>query len=458
MSLMIVNVSLFICLNINELSFYNEQLVYLVSSVNIVWVITYLAFQGYKIHRTSRVFEVIKSQWKITLFHFFVYSSFTLLGPLDIGNEIIVSFYLILAIITGAWHFLFTLLIRSYRTYGLNFRKVIIIGDEKNGRKLRHFFQSSPGYGFRFVKLFGTGSESTQELKEVEQYVIQQHIDEIYCCLPQVSSEDLKRLVDFGEINFVKVRVLGDYSLEVSSDQSRLSWYGDIPVLKLTSTPLDEWHNRLIKRTFDLIFSSVIIVFLLSWVYPLIYILIKLDSKGKVLFRQKRNGKNNKEFYCYKFRTMKVNNDSEISQTAPDDSRITKIGCFLRQTSLDELPQFINVFKGNMSIVGPRPHPVTLNSYYSPKIEKFMLRHVVKPGITGLAQIKGFRGPMETTELMRSRVILDKFYLKNWSVFFDCKIVLKTIFLTKKDLLEHIFSATQLVSKSNSLQVYEQAE
>src|SRR5690606_35499604 len=174
-------------------------------------------------------------------------------------------------------------------------------------------------------------------------------------------------------------------------------------------------------------FSTFIIIFFLSWAMPLIALIIKLDSKGPVFFRQKRTGKDKKAFWCYKFRSMRVNYDSDLKQAQKNDSRITKIGAFLRRTSLDELPQFFNVFLGNMSVVGPRPHMLKHTEEYSKVVEKFMSRHFVKPGITGLAQAKGFRGETETDLLMQNRVRLDRFYVGNWSLIFDIKIIILTI-------------------------------
>jgi lipopolysaccharide/colanic/teichoic acid biosynthesis glycosyltransferase len=189
---------------------------------------------------------------------------------------------------------------------------------------------------------------------------------------------------------------------------------------------LDDVKNRVVKRGFDILFSFAFIVFILSWLYPLLAILIKLDSKGPILFRQPRTGKGNNDFLCYKFRTMKVNSDSDKVQASRGDSRITRFGRFLRRTSLDEFPQFFNVFMGDMSVVGPRPHMLSHTREYSKRVEKFMARHFVKPGITGLAQAKGYRG--ETKELlqMKNRVKLDRFYVENWSLLFDIKILMLT--------------------------------
>lgn len=201
--------------------------------------------------------------------------------------------------------------------------------------------------------------------------------------------------------------------------------YGENIVPK-QSTQWSDPSQTLLKRGLDVILSLLVIVFVLSWLFPLIAILIKSSSNGPILFKQLRHGRDNVPFYCYKFRTMRVNNMADTQQAVKNDPRVTKIGAFLRRSSLDELPQFINVLKGEMSIVGPRPHAVMMNEVFSEEIENFMFRHAVKPGITGLAQSKGFRGETKDFYDIYSRCRLDLFYIKNWSVFLDLKIILWT--------------------------------
>jgi len=202
----------------------------------------------------------------------------------------------------------------------------------------------------------------------------------------------------------------------------------DVTVIRLKSAyPQEEPYNRYIKRTFDILFSLFVLIFVLSWLYPLLAILIKLDSKGPVIFKQHRSGRDNKSFWCYKFRSMRENKDSHHKQASRHDDRITKLGRFLRSTSLDEFPQFINVLIGNMSVVGPRPHMLKHTEQYRHVIKNYMVRHYSKPGITGWAQINGYRGETHQTDAMEKRVEHDIWYLENWSVYLDIKIVLRTI-------------------------------
>ena len=193
------------------------------------------------------------------------------------------------------------------------------------------------------------------------------------------------------------------------------------------SPPLENIFNAILKRAFDILFSGFILVFFLSWMYPLFTLIIKLQSRGPVIYKQLREGKDGVSFACFKFRTMHLNEESDYSWTKVNDPRVTKFGVFLRRTSLDEFPQFLNVFLGSMSIVGPRPHPIKLNNLYRNRIEKFSLRHQTKPGITGLSQMKGYRGSITKYHEIYSRVKLDRFYIQNWTFLFDIKIILLTI-------------------------------
>lgn len=194
-----------------------------------------------------------------------------------------------------------------------------------------------------------------------------------------------------------------------------------------SSFPATSKGNALAKRAFDLIFSGLVILLLLSWVMPLLALIIKLDSRGPVLFRQLRTGKDGKPFYCLKFRSMHINAESDHKQASRNDSRITRVGAVLRRTSLDELPQFLNVLVGEMSVVGPRPHMIRHTEVYAKVIDNFMIRHAVTPGITGWAQVEGHRGETKETAAMERRVNADLFYIHNWSLALDLKIVALTV-------------------------------
>jgi len=206
-----------------------------------------------------------------------------------------------------------------------------------------------------------------------------------------------------------------------------LSDVNQTPGMEIPVLALDESQNQFVKRVFDIVFSLLFLVLVLSWLLPIIAILIKLDSKGPVFYNQLRNGRSNKPFRCIKFRTMVTASDRDFKQATRDDTRITRFGKFLRKSSIDELPQFINVLIGDMSIIGPRPHPIKLNEQFLPLISNLMSRHYVKPGITGLAQCMGYRGETRDLSDMENRIRLDRFYIENWSFWLDVKIIVLTV-------------------------------
>jgi putative colanic acid biosynthesis UDP-glucose lipid carrier transferase len=225
----------------------------------------------------------------------------------------------------------------------------------------------------------------------------------------------------------IRFRIVPDLSIFVNQPMV-VSYVGDMPVLSLRPEPLDDEGNRIKKRVLDIVISLIAIIFVLSWLLPIIALLIIIESKGPVFFIQLRSGRNNKTFYCYKFRSMKKNDDADKMQATKNDFRITKIGRILRKTSLDEFPQFFNVLKGDMTVVGPRPHLIKHTEDYSKLVDLFMIRQFLKPGITGWAQINGHRGEISDTEQIKSRVNHDLLYLENWNIWLDIKIIFLTVY------------------------------
>lgn len=374
--------------------------------------------------------EILRRHLTLVILHLLLASVyFVALENFSYSRQHVLTTYGIFIFLLLTWKIVFTSLLRIYRKQGFNYRKVVIVGYGELSEELRKYFRVHPEHGYRLLGFFDNKHEGPNILgnyKSLKEYAISNEIDEIYCCLPYVRYTQVKDFIDFGEENLIKVKLIADFR-GFSMKSLNFERYDHIPVLHVSNIPLDDVKNRFIKRSFDIVFSSFVILFLLSWMMPLIALIIKLDSKGPIFFKQKRTGKDNKAFYCWKFRSMYVNGDSDHLQAQKSDSRITPIGAFLRKTSLDELPQFFNVLLGNMSVVGPRPHMLKHTEEYSKLVEKFMARHFVKPGITGLAQAKGFRGETNTVGLMKSRVKLDRFYVENWSLNFDLKIIILTI-------------------------------
>lgn len=320
--------------------------------------------------------------------------------------------------------------IKKYRLVtGNNFRTAVIAGYTQSAINLRALFEKREDYGYRFMGYFSDVHKGAKEVKgglnDLKQFTKQNKIDEIYCSLNELSSKQLKDLVLFANEENTTIKFIPD-SKQIFSKNLRIDYYEMFPVLSLQKTLLHAPTTKLIKRLFDIVFSLIVILFVLSWLTPIIAILIRLESKGSVFFKQGRPGLDEQEFFCYKFRSMKLNETTE-REASKNDPRVTKIGRFMRKTSIDELPQFFNVLKGDMSVVGPRPHLWSQNKTYASKINKYMVRHYVKPGVTGLAQVRGYRGEIETDEDMINRIRFDVYYIENWSFILDIKIIIQTV-------------------------------
>ncbi|HIO25994.1 MAG TPA: exopolysaccharide biosynthesis polyprenyl glycosylphosphotransferase, partial [Flavobacteriaceae bacterium] len=289
---------------------------------------------------------------------------------------------------------------------------------------LEKFFEKNIEYGYQCKAIIDPKSDS---LEKHFKFIIEENIDEIYCSINSLKSTQINQLIDFADNNLKVLKFLPD-NKEIYTRKLKMEYYGYLPILSLRDIPIEDPLNQFIKRSFDIILSLIVLIGVLSWLSPILAILIRLESKGPVFFRQKRNGLDYKEFYCYKYRSMRVNPEAHLHQVRKNDVRITKIGKLLRKTSIDELPQFINVLFGDMSVVGPRPHMVSHTHMYAERIDKFMVRHFVKPGITGLAQTSGFRGEVERDSDIINRVKYDIFYIENWSLLLDIKIIFQTVF------------------------------
>ncbi len=388
---------------------------------NLFWLVLAFFNDIYTLHRITRVSTLLNQLLIFLCSHAILvgaYKGFT--GYLEISNFLVFETYLLLFITIPLWRLLLIYALKKYRKSGYNYKNVAIIGHDKTGQELHNFFLEHPEHGYHFKGFFNT-------LDEVKGFNTKENLDEVYCSIQSYDSAEISKLIRFCEHNLIRVKFLPQAEGFVNWKWN-LQSYGILPVLSISSTPLDGLVNRFIKRFFDLLFSSVVILFLLSWLMPIIAILIKIDSKGPIFFRQKRSGINNDDFWCFKLRSMKVSGDAHSKQAEKGDNRITKLGSILRKTLLDESPQFFNVFLGSMSVVGPRPHMVKHTEEYSELIDNYMMRHYVKPGITGLSQVMGYRGETEELYMMRNRIKVDIFYTKHWSLWLDLKIVFMTVY------------------------------
>ena len=339
----------------------------------------------------------------------------------------------IFGVLLSLWKLIFLTIRKSDRSLLYDSRRVIIVGSGRISNDLHTFFSKNPDRGYTLVGFFDDNHIHVKaknlylgKINDCIDYVLVNKIDEIFCTLPVSESKKIEQLLVDADKNLIRFRIVPEY-FDYGIKPLMVQSFGHIPVISVRSEPLENMLNRFFKRLFDIVFSIIIIVFFFSWLYPILAILIKWESRGPVLFKQLRSGRDNNPFWCYKFRSMFVNKESDSVQAIRNDRRVTKLGAFMRRTSIDELPQFFNVLKGNMSVVGPRPHMLSHTEQYAKLIDKFMIRQFLKPGITGYAQIKGLRGETRTTDAMLQRVEADVWYLENWSFLLDMKIIFLTI-------------------------------
>jgi len=318
--------------------------------------------------------------------------------------------------------------------------KGIILGAGPLGEKVLAEMQRNVYNGIVILGFFDDNADLTHkktlgDLEQAKEFIIKYGVTNIFCTLPASDEEKISDFIKFAESHVITFHIVPGfnfYGYHHTGALPIIEHIGQMPVFILRNIPLSYLHHAFAKRSFDFFFSMIAIIILFPLLFPIIGLLIKLSSPGPIFFKQKRTGKQGKDFNCYKFRTMRVSADANTKQATADDDRKTKIGDFLRRTSLDELPQLYNVLIGTMSLVGPRPHMLKHTDEYSPKVDKYMVRHFVKPGITGLAQVSGFRGETKDIELMEKRIMTDIKYVENWTFGKDLKIILKTILLVLK--------------------------
>lgn len=391
------------------------------------WVLLSIKNEFYEVQRYSKITLILSLVFRQFLFFFLIlYAYIGFFKEFDVSRLILGQYFLAVFGLVFLFKILLYFLLKKYRgVLGKNFRKVVVLGKNKKADQLVNIFNTRGDFGFKLEKQFCVKGKDFN-LNECFSFINENEIDEIYCSISELNDKSISEIIDFANNNLKELKFLPD-NKNIFTKKLKFEYYDYLPILSLREIPLDDSINSLVKRLFDILFSSIIILLILSWLTPLMAILIRLESKGPIFFRQRRNGLDNKEFDCYKFRSMAINEDSDNIQATKNDMRITSIGKFIRKTSIDELPQFYNVFTGRMSVVGPRPHMVKHTDLYSQKIDKYMVRHFVKPGITGLAQVRGYRGEIEVDKDIINRVKFDIFYIENWSLILDLKITLQTV-------------------------------
>lgn len=436
----LINTAFFIAFDLvgprkESLSLYRDFIIIF----NLLWFICARAFDLYnkktlqdKLLHTSTL-ECISLHYVILLLYVIFIETTNVSLILLLVFFLLLSFVLfasrLVAIHAGSW------IKRKFKVA----RPVALLGINPTSIQLADYFKNTDRL-YSFEGFLNTGKSAADEFKEnilpsiskLMKKAAETGVNEVYISLAPNEIGNAGLLLKEADKQCVRLRFVPDFSKALDG-QFSINYLGGLPVISLNTEPLEEMHNRFLKRVFDIAFSLAILVLIFSWLYPLLAILIKLQGPGPVFFKQLRSGRNNEKFWCYKFRSMKVNGDSDSRQASKNDTRVTPIGRLLRKSSLDELPQFLNVLKGNMSIVGPRPHMLQHTEQYRNIIDKYMVRHYLKPGITGWAQINGYRGETDSIELMEKRVQHDLWYLENWTPLLDIKIVFLTVIHLLKD-------------------------
>lgn len=395
------------------------------------WLICTTFLKFYKYKRVISTLQMIGGALRATfLYILLIEATINITNITSFSRLFLIYHYILFTGLLLIWRLLLLESIKLYRRSGYNYKVVIIAGYGKPGIELESFFDKHPEHGYRLLGYFDDHIADPKvlgKISEIEKFVLENEVDEIYCCPFELTKEQLIQLKDFVDNNLVRMKYLPEPGT-LEYNKLRVDFYDMQPVLILRTIPLDDVVNKTIKRSFDIVFSAFMILFVLSWLIPLLALIIKLESRGPVFFKQERSGINNHTFRCWKLRTMYVNDEANTLQARPGDPRITPFGAILRKTSLDEFPQFFNVLLGNMSVVGPRPHMLKHTQEYATTINKFMVRHFIKPGITGLSQVRGFRGDTSQMYQMKGRVKLDIFYLENWTFLLDLKIIYYTVY------------------------------
>ena len=403
------------------------------------WFLISFLFKSHVLGRGIKNRKIIKSTFE---------SLFFFSGFVCILNVLFFNMrFNILTIIIAIGIFYFSMLtyrlfvnfiLGRYRAFGGNISKCMIVGVNSHGLDLYNEIINNPQLGYRVEGIYGFKKKFSKEKLNIP-YLgkLVDFSDEIFKDFDilffseKLSPKFQSFLVSKADEFNMKANVIPDL---VAHDVNNffISKIESIPYININKLPLDSLFNQFLKRTFDIIFSLLVSIFFLSWMIPIFGIIIKTFSKGPIFFIQRREGLKGCVFNCIKFRTMILNNESDTRWADDNDKRLTKFGKFLRISSLDEMPQFLNVLLGDMSVVGPRPHALNLNNEYSSKIIAFNKRHKFKPGITGLAQSKGFNGLISDIHDMSNRVKLDIFYFKNWSIILDLKIAFLTFLILIK--------------------------
>ncbi len=400
--------------------------------VNISYFPVVFWFSHVREQRAIHIDQVVSCALQTVGIHaLFFLSLLTFLDINDMTASVLLEFYCTLGILFPACWTFSRLLLKHYRKRGGNFSRVVIVGTNLTALRLFEAMLSDSGYGYRILGFFGDRRPAgfmgryLGNIDSMDQFVRKEAVDMIFYTMSGEDEEAMRKAVKIADDNVIQFYYVPQISRYIGRN-FEMSNIGPMPVMTALHNPLKRAVNRTLKRTFDIVFSSVALI-LSPIVFIPVAIAIKCSSPGPIFFKQKRTGYKGREFSCWKFRTMRVNANADRQQASKDDPRKTRVGDFLRRTSIDELPQFFNVLRGDMSVVGPRPHMLKHTEDYARMVDKYMLRHMIKPGITGWAQVNGYRGQTDELWKMEKRVECDVWYVENWNFLLDLKIIARTV-------------------------------
>ena len=412
----------------------DSQSIFMLS--NIIWIVLSAYLGAYKFVRVEHIEKIISRTIKLIFLHLVILFSIILILKFeDISRFRMLIFYGLLFISIFSFRLIFIQLLKKLRKSGYNFRTVIIIGANKTGFEINRLLSKDLSYGYRVLGYFDDTEEQLPndiqllgKIADVKEFITSNSVHEVYYAGDDNKISTIVDIIKFCENNLIRIKIAPHFQKYTDSRRVHIDFYDNTPILSLRKEPLEIPLNRILKKIVDFGIALTVLLLIAPWLFLILIIMVKLSSKGPVFFKQQRSGLGNISFWCYKFRTMKVNSLSDSKQATKEDKRITKVGAFLRKSNLDELPQILNVLKGEMSIVGPRPHMIKHTEEYSALIDNYLVRHFAKPGITGWAQVNGFRGETKELKQMEGRIEFDIFYIENWSLLLDIKIIILTIF------------------------------
>ncbi|MEA3499574.1 MAG: undecaprenyl-phosphate glucose phosphotransferase [Candidatus Marinimicrobia bacterium] len=415
----------------------NDKFILLFSIVS--WFIITRILNYYYLY--YNIGERIKKTFQVSILFFIAISTLGFFyKESGYSRLIFIYFTATITISVFIFHNIFNFFILRSRRYGKNVKRVLVIGAGRIASEISKEAELHPEYGNKIVGFLDDNKNSALvdkiigKFSDLGRIVKEKNIDELIIALPLSNEKKIKKLITVADYEGVRTTFVPNIH-HITNQYVQFGNFGKIPVFSFQEIPLDNIFNRIYKRTFDIIFSLFILI-VASPVMLVIAIAIKLSSKGPVFFIQERTGYNQDNFKCYKFRSMRETSKevSDSVQATKDDQRKTVIGNFLRKTNLDEFPQFLNVLKGDMSVVGPRPHMLIHTESFRNRVDEYMIRHFVKPGITGWAQVNGWRGPTDTLNKIQKRVEYDLWYNNNWTFMLDIEIIFKTIFSKRSHL------------------------